>query len=48
VIVDDCSMCGSDDIESSPTVLVEIGDKHICRECCYEWLEIIEGGEDNV
>jgi len=32
----ECPMCSGEDIE---TTYKKDFDKHICRECCYEWIE---------
>ena len=37
--VDECSMCSSEDIE---TTCKQDHDKSICRDCGYEWIEEIE------
>ena len=34
--IDECPMCSNEDFE---TTYKQDFDKHICRECCYEWVE---------
>ena len=34
--IDECPMCSSEDFE---TTYKKDFDKHICQECCHEWIE---------
>ena len=39
----ECPMCGSEEIE---TTYKPERDKHICRECVYEWVDEHENEEE--